>query len=109
MGDELKKENETKTEDDSADMKALLDKLGEDEVQQQFAEKLVSKLVDKLSSTETTDTKDTKETQESDDSDDADMKALLDKLGGDATTQQFADKFVQRLTDKLYSTDVKEP
>jgi len=92
-------------------MKALLEKLGDDETTQQFAEKLVSKLVDKLSSTETTetkDTKDTKETQESDDSDDADMKALLDKLGGDATTQQFADKFVKRLVDRLSSTEMME-
>merc|ERR1719460_2992355 len=82
----------TATDGDDADMKAL-------------AEKLVKKLSDKLFSTETMqepETKNTQAAQESSDADDADMKELLDKLGSDEGTQQeFAEKLVQRLTDKL--------
>jgi len=106
---ETTKTQDTKENDDDADMKALLDKLNDEDTQQEFANKLISKMMLKLTGETTVDTKDAKETTATD-GDDADMKALVDKLSDDSVQQEFAEKLVKKLSDKLFSTEtMQEP
>jgi hypothetical protein len=101
---ELKKEA-SGGDEDSVDMKALLDKIAEPE----FADKLVNKMIDRLSGNTqvTPDTQETKEVKQTEDT--PEMKALLDKLGDDDTQQMFADKFVKKMVDKLSAVEMKAP
>jgi len=99
----------TQENDDDADMKALLDKLNDEDTQQEFANKLISKMMLKLTGETTVDTKEANETTATD-ADDADMKALVDKLSDDSVQQEFAEKLVKKLSDKLFSTEtMQEP
>jgi len=106
---ETTKTQDTKANDDDADMKALLDKLNDEDTQQEFANKLISKMMLKLTGETTVDTKEANETTATD-ADDADMKALVDKLSDDSVQQEFAEKLVKKLSDKLFSTEtMQEP